>query len=196
MQDHGFLHQALIYLAAGVIAVPLFKRLGLGSVLGYLIAGMAIGPWGLKLVSAARGDPRLRRVRRRAAAVPGRAGAQSGARLAAAQADLRHGRGAGAGRRSPWSRRPAGRSASRRKVALVAGMGFAMSSTAIGLATLQEKNLLPTPGGQASFSVLLFQDLAVIPMLLLLAFMQSGKNDAADFEWAAAGKAVGHDRRC
>lgn len=44
-------------------------------------------------------------------------------------------------------------------VALVAGMGFAMSSTAIGLATLQEKNLLPTPGGQASFSVLLFQNL-------------------------------------
>lgn len=41
MQDHGFLHQALVYLAAGVIAVPLFKRLGLGSVLDYLIAGMA-----------------------------------------------------------------------------------------------------------------------------------------------------------
>ena len=52
MQDHGFLQQALIYLAAGVIVVPLAKRLGLGSVLGYLVAGVAIGPWGLKLVSA------------------------------------------------------------------------------------------------------------------------------------------------
>src|SRR5258706_391718 len=52
MPDHGFFHQALVYLAAGVIVVPVFKRLGLGSVLGYLIAGIAIGPWGLKLVSA------------------------------------------------------------------------------------------------------------------------------------------------
>ena len=53
-------------------------------------------------------------------------------------------------------------------VGLVAGMGIAMSSTAIGLAILGEKNLLGTPGGQASFSVLLFQDLAVIPLLVLL----------------------------
>ncbi|MDH5579270.1 MAG: cation:proton antiporter, partial [Betaproteobacteria bacterium] len=51
MAEHGFLYQALIYLAAGVIAVPLFKKLGLGSVLGFLAAGMVIGPWGLKLVS-------------------------------------------------------------------------------------------------------------------------------------------------
>src|SRR5262245_58829911 len=53
MQDHGFIQQALVYLAAGVIAVPLFRRLGLGSVLGYLCAGVVIGPWGLKLVSEA-----------------------------------------------------------------------------------------------------------------------------------------------
>src|SRR5512134_2675794 len=52
MQEQGFLHQALIYLAAGVIVVPVFKRLGLGSVLGYLVAGTAIGPWGLALVTA------------------------------------------------------------------------------------------------------------------------------------------------
>ena len=52
MQEHAFLHQALVYLAAGVIVVPLAKRLGLGSVLGYLVAGVAIGPWGLALVSA------------------------------------------------------------------------------------------------------------------------------------------------
>src|SRR3990170_4899686 len=51
MENHGFLQQALVYLAAGVIAVPLFKRLGLGSVLGFLAAGMVIGPWGLKLVT-------------------------------------------------------------------------------------------------------------------------------------------------
>src|SRR3990170_3503491 len=51
MENHGFLQQALVYLAAGVIAVPLFKKAGLGSVLGYLIAGLAIGPWGLRLIS-------------------------------------------------------------------------------------------------------------------------------------------------
>jgi Kef-type K+ transport system membrane component KefB/voltage-gated potassium channel Kch len=73
-------------------------------------------------------------------------------------------------------------------VGLVAGMGFAMSSTAIGLATLGEKNLLPTPGGQASFSVLLFQDLAVIPLLLVLAFL-GGETQA--FRWSDAAKAIG-----
>ena len=51
MQEQGFLHQALIYLAAGVLVVPVFKRLGLGSVLGYLVAGVAIGPWGLAFVT-------------------------------------------------------------------------------------------------------------------------------------------------
>src|SRR2546423_3120276 len=50
MDNTGFLEQALIYLVAGVIAVPIFKRLGLGSVLGYLVAGVAIGPWGLRLI--------------------------------------------------------------------------------------------------------------------------------------------------
>src|ERR1044071_6034288 len=50
MENQGFLAQALVYLAAAVIAVPLSKRLGLGSVLGFLIAGIVIGPWGLKLI--------------------------------------------------------------------------------------------------------------------------------------------------
>ena len=47
----SFLHQALIFLAAAVVSVPIFKRLGLGSVLGYLAAGMVIGPWGVGLIS-------------------------------------------------------------------------------------------------------------------------------------------------
>src|SRR5437016_6000782 len=67
-------------------------------------------------------------------------------------------------------------------------MGFAMSSTAIGLAMLTEKNLLPTPGGQASFAVLLFQDLAVIPLLLVLAFLGG---EAETFQWTDAAKALG-----
>jgi Kef-type K+ transport system membrane component KefB len=73
-------------------------------------------------------------------------------------------------------------------VGLVAGMGIAMSSTAIGLATLGEKNLLQTPGGQASFAVLLFQDLAVIPLLLVLGAM-GGESDG--FHLVDLAKAVG-----
>jgi len=70
---------------------------------------------------------------------------------------------------------------------LVAGMGIAMSSTAIGLQTLSEKNLLNTPGGQASFAVLLFQDLSVVPLLLVLAFVTG---DHSGFDWLRAAEAI------
>jgi monovalent cation:proton antiporter-2 (CPA2) family protein len=189
MQDHGFLHQALVYLAAGVIVVPLFKRLGLGSVLGYLVAGVAIGPWGLALVSAPEAILQI---------------AEFGVVLLLFLVGLE------LNPARVWQlRKPIfGMGATQvavtilvvavagwalglpPKVALVAGMGFAMSSTAIGLATLQEKNLLPTPGGQASFSVLLFQDLAVIPLMLILALISPEKNSEG-IEWTATAKAVG-----
>jgi monovalent cation:proton antiporter-2 (CPA2) family protein len=186
METHSFLEQALLYLAAGVIAVPLFKRIGLGSVLGYLAAGMAIGPWGLGLIGSAETvlhfgelgvvlllfliglelDPkRLWQMRR---PIFGMGSVQMLATLAAV--------GAGA-----WA---LGQTVS---AALVIGMGFAMSSTAIGLATLQEKRLLGTPGGQASFSVLLFQDLAVIPLLLAVGLLAVGN---AALDWRAAATAV------
>ena len=108
------------------------------------------------------------RVRRGDAAVPDRPGARAAAAVGAAPLDLRHGRRCRCWpppARSPRSALALGQSFT---VALVCGMGFAMSSTAIGLATLQEKNLLDTPGGQACFAVLLFQDLAVIPLLLVV----------------------------
>src|SRR3954464_5859530 len=167
MESNGFLEQALIYLAAGVLAVPVFKRLGLGSVLGYLVAGVAIGPWGLRLVS----DPQTvlqiaefgvvlllflvglelnaQRVWGLRRAIFGLGGVQVVATIAAVA-------GIAVVLKQPLV------------VGIIAGMGFAMSSTAIGLATLTEKNLLATPGGQASFAVLLFQDLAVVPLLLVL----------------------------
>ncbi len=188
MQDHQNLHQALIYLAAGVIAVPVFRRLGLGSVLGYLIAGMVIGPGALAFVSAPEAvlglgelgvvlllflvglelEPtRLWQMRRSILGM----GAVQVLVTVAVVAVLGWALGA-----SP-------------KVALVAGMGFAMSSTAIALATLQEKSLLATPGGQAGFSVLLFQDIAVIPLLLLLTFLQPGKESEA-LDWMAALKGL------
>ena len=181
METHSFLQQALVYLAAGVVAVPLCRRLGLGSVLGYLIAGMAIGPWGLRLIS----DPKtvlefsefgvvlllfliglelnMQRVWSLRRAIFGLGGVQVVATIAAVAA-------IGAALGLPLT------------TGVVAGMGLAMSSTAIGLATLTEKNLLETSGGQASFAVLLFQDLAVIPLLLVLAFL-GGQAD--EFSWTA-----------
>jgi monovalent cation:proton antiporter-2 (CPA2) family protein len=189
MPENGFLHQALVYLAAGVIVVPVFKRLGLGSVLGYLVAGMAIGPWGLAFVSAPATilqfaefgvvlllflvglELNPKRVWQLRKPIFGMGAAQ--VLVTAAVVAL-----------AAWALGLAP------KVALVVGMGFAMSSTAIGLASLQEKNLLPTPGGQASFSVLLFQDLAVIPLLLILSLISPEKNSES-FEWTAMAKAVG-----
>jgi monovalent cation:proton antiporter-2 (CPA2) family protein len=188
MPDHGFLHQALVYLAAGVIAVPLFKRLGLGSVLGFLGAGMAIGPWGFALVSESQAilqfaefgvvmllflvglelnPQRLWQMRR---PILGMGAVQVVATVAAVTA-------VGWALGAPPI------------VALVAGMGFAMSSTAIALAMLQEKHLLGTPGGQASFSVLLFQDLAVIPLMLLLGLL-APEQSRGSLDWMAVARAA------
>src|SRR5438477_2692824 len=187
MDTDGFLQQALIYLGAGIIAVPLFTRLGAGSVLGYLVAGIVICPWGLRLITEARTvlqfaelgivlllflvglELNVTRVWSLRRAIFGLGGTQvvlTSAVIAAVAVAL-------------------GQSLT---VGLIAGMGFAMSSTAIGLAMLTEKHLLPTPGGQASFAVLLFQDLAVIPMLLALAFLGG---DAEAFHWTDAAKAIG-----
>src|SRR6266850_6428941 len=187
MESNGFLEQALVYLAAGIIAVPIFKRIGLGSVLGYLVAGVAIGPWGLRLIA----DPKTvlqiaefgvvlliflvglelnaQRVWNLRRAIFGLGSVQVVATIAAVTAiALLLGQ--------PLL------------VGVIAGMGFAMSSTAIGLATLTEKNLLPTPGGQASFAVLLFQDLAVIPLLLVVGLIGG---EAETLMWADAAKALG-----
>ena len=187
MEPQSFFEQALIYLAAGVIAVPLFKRLGLGSVLGYLAAGMAIGPWGLRLIPNPQTvlhfaefgvvlllflvglELNARRVWALRRSILG-LGAVQVAITIAAVAGIAKLLG------QPLI------------VGVIAGMGFAMSSTAIGLATLAEKNLLQTPGGQASFSVLLFQDLAVIPLLLVVGLL-GGEADTPS--WLDAAKAVG-----
>jgi monovalent cation:proton antiporter-2 (CPA2) family protein len=187
MESNGFLEQALVYLAAGVIAVPVFKRLGLGSVLGYLVAGVAIGPWGMRLVS----DPQsvleiaefgvvlllflvglelnAQRVWAMRRAIFGLGAVQVVVTIAAVA-------GIAVVLKQPLL------------VGIIAGMGFAMSSTAIGLATLTEKNLLATPGGQASFAVLLFQDLAVVPLLLILSFFTGAENQ---FSWQDAAEAAG-----
>jgi len=190
MENHGFLAQALIYLAAAVIAVPLSKRLGLGSVLGFLLAGVAIGPWGLKLIGDVEAmlhfseigvvlllflvglelnPKRLWSLRN---SIFGMGTLQVVATMLVVA-------GIGVALGQTFA------------ISLVAGMGFAMSSTAIALATLEEKNLLPTPGGQASFSVLLFQDMAVIPLMLLLSLMAPTRAGSAGFDLWTAARAVG-----
>lgn len=163
----GYFIQAFIYLAAAVIAVPVAKRLGLGSVLGYLIAGVIIGPLtglvgsetttiqhfaefgvvmmlflvGLELEPKALWGMRNRLI--------GLGGLQVGVTAALATAV-----GMSAGLR--W------------EYALAIGLILSLSSTAIVLQTFNEKGLSKTEGGKSAFSVLLFQDIAVIPMLALI----------------------------
>lgn len=167
MNTDKVLIQALVYLAASVIAVPIAKRAGLGSVLGYLIAGAAIGPFALHLVGnqadvmgfaefgvvillfliGLEVRPALLWTMR--AAIFGLGAAQLGViglALALAAVLLR----------LPWQQ------------ALACGAILAMSSTAIVLQTLEEKGLRRGAVGTAAFGVLLFQDLAVIPLLVLL----------------------------
>lgn len=163
----GFLYQASIYLAAAVIAVPIAARLGLGSVLGYLLAGIAIGPilglvgsetvdiqhfaeFGVVMMLFLIGlelEPRaLWDMRHRLLGLGGLQIALTMAVVIAGAMTLG----------LPW------------QTATALGMIFALSSTAIVLQTLSEKGLMQTAGGRSTFSVLLTQDIAVIPMLALL----------------------------
>jgi monovalent cation:proton antiporter-2 (CPA2) family protein len=163
----GWLFDAFVYLCAAVIAVPIAKRLGLGSVLGYLLAGIVIGPM-IGLVGAETEEiqhfaelgvvmmlflvglelqPRmLWRMRGQLLGLGG------------LQVALTTGLIAGFGLLFGLSG----------TLALTIGLIFSLSSTAIVLQTLHEKGLIKTAGGRASFSVLLFQDIAVIPMLALI----------------------------
>jgi monovalent cation:proton antiporter-2 (CPA2) family protein len=163
--------QAFIYLCAAVIAVPVARRLGLGSVLGYLIAGVVIGPvvglvgeetrtlqhfaeFGVVMMLFLVGlelEPRmLWSMRNRLLGLGGlQVGLTTGAIMAAA---LLFG--------VDW------------RIALTIGMLLALSSTAIVLQTLNEKGLTKTEGGRGAFSVLLFQDIAVIPMLALIPLLE------------------------
>ncbi|MDO8248120.1 MAG: glutathione-regulated potassium-efflux system protein KefC [Rhodoferax sp.] len=174
-----WLTNSFIYLSAAVIAVPLSKALGLGSIIGYLAAGIAIGPWGLGLVTNVQDilhfaefgvvlmlflvglelEPkRLWSLRR---PIFGWGSAQVlGCALLLTGVALAFGVG--------W------------RVALVAGLGLALSSTAIALQVMGERNLLPTSSGQAAFSILLFQDVAAIPVLALLPLLAqvSASNEA------------------
>ena len=168
MNGDSFFYQAFIYLCAAVISVPIAKRLGLGSVLGYLLAGIAIGPFGLKLIGqdgqnvmhfAEFGvvmmlfliglelQPRL--LWKMRTSILGLGGLQVGVTAGVIMAIcLLFG--------LAW------------RMALATGLILSLSSTAIVLQTLNEKGLTNTAGGQSAFCILLFQDIAVIPMLAML----------------------------
>ncbi|HEX3364120.1 monovalent cation:proton antiporter-2 (CPA2) family protein [Phenylobacterium sp.] len=167
MNAHSLLTQALVYLAGGVVSVPIAKRLGLGSVLGYLIAGVLIGPFLLNLVGrpaevqkfaefgvvillfliGLEVRPALLWKMRTTIFGLGLTQLVGTAALLGA-ASLAFG--------LDW------------RVGAAVGLILAMSSTAIVLQSLEEKGLRQGPVGQASFGVLLFQDLAVIPLFALL----------------------------
>ncbi len=171
----SFLFQASVYLLAAVIAVPLAARSGLGSVLGYLLAGIVIGPVfgvvsassdlqhfaefgvvmmlfviGLELEPSALWNMRHRLI--------GLGGLQITVTTLAVM-------GGGMLLGLAWA------------PALAVGMVMALSSTAIVLQTLSEKKLMQTNGGRSAFSVLLTQDIAVIPMLILLPLLAGGMAD-------------------
>jgi monovalent cation:proton antiporter-2 (CPA2) family protein len=168
METEGLLFQAFIYLLAAVATVPIAKQLGLGSVLGYLLAGVIVGPHLLGLVGNGGGgvmhvaefgvvmmlflvglELRPNLLWRLRGPIMGTGGAQVVLTTLVV---------AGLACSIGLQIQPA----------LAIGMIFSASSTAIALQTLTEKGLLTSKGGQTSFSVLLFQDLAVIPILALL----------------------------
>ena len=167
----GFFSQAFVYLLAAVLAVPLARRMGLGSALGYIFAGVVIGPFVLGLVGQETQDVMhfaefgvvlmlfliglelepavLWRMR---VPILGLGGAQvllTAAVLAGVALYLG----------LPW------------QTALAVGFTLALSSTAMVLQTLKEKAWTNTAAGRAGFSVLLFQDIAVIPILAVLPFL-------------------------
>ena len=187
--DGGFLLQGLVFLSSAVLAVVLSQRLGLGSVAGYLLAGIAIGPFGAKLVDTVEGvrplaelgvvfllfviglelEPkRLWQMRGRLLSLG--IAQVAGSIVAISAAAWTAGFGVRAG--------------------IVAGMALALSSTALALQPLNERGAFSSAGGQGVFAILLFQDIAVIPMLAVLPVL-GASGTGASFSWTGLGFAAG-----
>jgi len=181
--------KTVVLLAAGVIAVPLFKRLGLGSVLGYLAAGLAIGPFGLGFFSEAQTilhlaelgvvmflfviglemqPTRLWSLRKQIFGLGLLQVSVCGALLT------------GLGMLGGLS--PA--------VAFIAAMGFVLSSTAIVMQLLDESGDTSTPRGQRIVSILLLEDLAIVPLLAIVAFLSPAPAEAGVSRWVTIGIAL------
>ncbi|KPF58142.1 potassium transporter [beta proteobacterium AAP51] len=185
----GWLQSSVIFLGAAVLAVPLARLLGLGNIIGYLAAGIAIGPWGLKLVTDPAAilqfaefgvvlmlflvglelEPRRLWALRRpifgwgSVQLFGSTALLAGVGLAAGLPPV---------------------------VALVAGLALSQSSTAIALGTLAERNLMPTTGGRSILSVSLFQDIGGIAILTLLPLVALQPGAGGGAGWVGALQAV------
>jgi monovalent cation:proton antiporter-2 (CPA2) family protein len=183
---HSILGQAIVVLVAAVIAVPLFRRAKLGSILGYLAAGVAIGPSGIRLFE----DPesilhvaelgvvlflfiiglemnlsRLWSMRRDIFGLGGAQVVVTGLVVMLYPLLVVH---------RPW------------RAALVAGLGLALSSTALVMQILEERGQVQSSYGRKAFSILLFQDLAVVPLLALVAFLSPIKSEHPVPIWLSA----------
>ncbi len=189
METHTILQYTVVLLAAAVIAVPIAKRFELGAVLGYLIAGAVIGPAGLKLLQNQDGiahiselgvvlllfviglelSPQRLWVMRKAVFGAGLAQVLATAGIVAAIAIFAFGM-------AP-------------KSAVIVGLGLALSSTAFGLQLLAERKELTSPHGRQGFAILLFQDLAAIPILAVVPVLAVGQGAAVNT--IEAGKVVG-----
>jgi monovalent cation:proton antiporter-2 (CPA2) family protein len=180
----------VIFLASALIAVPLAIRVGLGSVLGYLVAGVMIGPWVLRLVTDVHAilhfselgivlmmfviglEMRVDMLWSMRQTIFGY-GAMQMALCAAVLSTIFLLFG------SPW------------RIALTGGLALALSSTAMVIAELQERRSMDTPAGRAGFGILLFQDMAAIPLIALLPLLgPTVASAAAEPGWLAAVKAL------
>ncbi|MEP6739300.1 MAG: cation:proton antiporter, partial [Caldimonas sp.] len=191
MEHTSWLTGGLVYLAAAVIAVPVARFLGLGSIIGYLGAGILIGPWGLKLVTDAQDmlhfaefgvvlmlflvglelEPQRLWALRKPIFGWGNLQLFGSAALLALGAMA-----CGV----DW------------RLALVAALGLALSSTAIGLGVLAERNLMATTSGENVLSVSLLQDIAAIPILALLPFLAvAAEHGSGGNGWLGPLKAIG-----
>jgi monovalent cation:proton antiporter-2 (CPA2) family protein len=169
----NLLLQVLVYLAAGVISVPIAKRLGLGSVLGYLIAGVLVGPFVLNMV----GDPLdvMRFAEFGVVILLFLIGLEVRPALLWRMRTSIFGLGAGQMVGTAALLGAGGLALGLApSTALAVGLILALSSTAIVLQSLEEKGLRQGPAGEAAFGVLLFQDLAVIPLFALLPLLAIG----------------------
>ncbi len=182
-----FLSSTAVFLTAAVVSVPVAQRAGLGSVLGYLLAGVIIGPWGLRLISDVQAimhfaefgvvlllfliglELNPRKLWQMRGPILGLGGAQVVVTTLVI-ASIVHLLG------NNW------------QVSLVIGMGLALSSTAIALRVIEERGLSRSETGQSGFAVLLFQDIAVIPMLALLPILTgNASGNHSDVVWMVCG---------
>lgn len=187
MEGQSLLTAGVVYLFAAVIAVPIAARLGIGAVLGYLLAGIAIGPWGLGFISDVDEilhfselgvvflmfiiglelkPSKLWELRRSIFGV------------GAAQVILSAAVLGGLLLLTDFSW----------QAAAIGGIGLAMSSTAMALQLMRDKGMNHNESGQLGFSVLLFQDLAVIPALALVPLLAGG--DSGHTDWMKVGMKV------